>query len=454
MTNNEKEQVTRVAVREEGRRSRRGWRDCKIGRDIKFDTTGLESYCYSNWKPVIFDTLLLAAAIDFCDRIKKRPAHGWGREFDLLIPVDDPDRWSGKVSESLIEVLTFLTGDRWHINFHRRKSPVSLPYQRNFEMPNPSAAILPFSDGLDSLAVSALIQNLPGTSLLHVRLGSGMRNGTHVTEASQPFATVPYAVRQGDYRFYEPSARSRGFKFMLLSGVAAYLTKASEIVIPESGQGALGPVLVPVGHAYPDYRNHPRFAEKMAEFLTILLGHKIHFSFPRIWYTKGETLKEYAELPAHGWVDTRSCWQQSRQVSINGHRRQCGICAACMLRRMSVHAAGLTERPETYIWEDLSAENFEEGAALGFTLMTPAFREYAVAGTLHLDHLATLVDSPKRAKSVRREAIQIAPALRLSSQESETKLCRMLGRHTREWESFVKSLGTNSFVAKWTVSEK
>jgi hypothetical protein len=70
----------------------------------------------------------------------------------------------------------------------------------------------------------------------------------------------------------EVSGRSRGFKFALISGIAAYLANADEIVIPESGQGALGPVLSDVGHAYPDYRNYPLFTRRMEQFFNVLFG--------------------------------------------------------------------------------------------------------------------------------------------------------------------------------------
>ena len=41
--------------------------------------------------------------------------------------------------------------------------------------------------------------------------------------------------------------------------------------MPESGQGALGPALAPVGQAYADYRNHPLFTGRMEKFLFALL---------------------------------------------------------------------------------------------------------------------------------------------------------------------------------------
>lgn len=438
---------TRVAVCESDGRVHRNWTKCVIGQDISFSTTGLECYCLSNWERVIFDALLVAATVDFCDRIASRPRLGWGREFEVRVSVHEPDRWCGKVAHRLVNALAFLTGDQWHIDFRPRKSPVSEPQQGNLEIPDPSSAVLPFSEGLDSRITSALVEQQMGRKLIRVRLGPAGQRSSRV-QLKQPFATVPYQIRPGR-RGRESSARSRGFKFMMLSGIAAYLSKASEIIVPESGQGALGPALVPVGQAYEDYRNHPRFAEKMSQFLSALFDHSVRFSFPRIWYTKGETLREYASLVKDSWADTRSCWQQSRQVSVNGHRRQCGICAACMLRRLSVHAAGLEERPDTYVWESLSKRSFKEGAAPGFPSMTNALYEYAIAGTLHLDHLAELGNSPLHSESVRRAALQIAQPLGVSDTQAEEHLRRMLHQHALEWKAFIESLGGDSFVAKW-----
>lgn len=441
--------TTRVFVCEAGQRSHKGWLACEIGKEITFDTAGLECYCCSNWEPVVFDALLLAAAIDFCDRIARRPALRWGRDFVIQVPVHEPDRWGGTITDRMLEALSLLTGDRWEIRFRRRELPVGAPRQGNFDVPNPESPILPFSDGLDSIVTSVLVEHQRQVKLTRVRLGSD--NGQRgITQSRQPFAAVPYKVSSTRYRFAESTARSRGFKFAMLCGVASYLTKSSEIIVPESGQGALGSALVPVGQGYEDYRSHPRFTSKMEDFLAVLFGHRVQFSFPRLWCTKGQSLKEFALLNSSTWMTTRSCWQQSRQVSVNGHRRQCGICAACMLRRLSVHAAGLTEPKETYVWERLDTSAFEQGAAVGFDKFTPALREYAIAGTLHLDHLAALSRSSLHAGSLHRHAIQTAPVLGLSPQETEGHMRRMLDQHATEWLDFIVSLGPDSFITRWT----
>ena len=111
-------------------------------------------------------------------------------------------------------------------------------------------------------------------------------------------------------------------------------------------------------------------------------------------------------------------------------KRQCGICAACMLRRMSVHAAGLSEPRERYVWEDLSAPTFDAGAAASFgeRKITGALREYAIAGALHLDHLAGLLDSKANGGMLDLAAFQLSTALKLSQVDARNNLVRLLRR--------------------------
>ena len=123
-----------------------------------------------------------------------------------------------------------------------------------------------------------------------------------------------------------------------------------------------------------------------------------------------------------------------------------------MLRRLSVHAAGLKEPRETYLWENLNAATFEEGAAKSFDKITKALREYAIAGTLHLDHLAGLRTSALHAGAVKRQAYQLAKSRGLSLEEAGANLDRLLSKHELEWQSFVRSLGNRSFIRNWVAS--
>jgi hypothetical protein len=228
--------------------------------------------------------------------------------------------------------------------------------------------------------------------------------------------------------------------------------------VPESGQGALGPTLVTVGQAYEDYRSHPLFTGHMERFLDALLGHSVRYSFPQLWYTKAETLRKFVDECSgdSSWSVTWSCWQQNRHVSVDHKKRQCGICAACMLRRLSVHAAGFSEPKERYVWENLSARTFPAGAAASFgqEKITGALREYAIAGALHLDHLAGLLDSPANTRMLNLNAFQLSGALGLPEADTRAKLDRLLRQHSSEWKNFMLSLGQNSFVADWALSAR
>jgi 7-cyano-7-deazaguanine synthase in queuosine biosynthesis len=426
---------------------------CEIGPNIQFSTEKLESYCLSEWEPIIFDALLLAGAVEFCDRIQKRLPLAWGRQFELTIAVHNPDRWNDEsVVVPLKDSLDFLTGDRWEIRFRKRRSPITPPRQGHFQIPAGTTAVIPFSDGLDSRAVAGLMARHYGDRLIRVRLGSKAFDPP-TGSPKLPFTSVPYRVRSEEQRFVETSARSRGFKFAMVSGLAAYLSGASQIIVPESGQGALGPALVPVGHGYEDYRNHPLFTDRMEVLLHGLFGRHIRFEFPRLWNTKGETLAEFAGASATSSpIDAWSCWQQSRQTSVNGRKRQCGICAACMLRRLSVHAAGLVEATETYVWENLGASSFKEGAASGFSKITNAMHEYAIAGTLHHDHLASLADVKADRRPIKRSAFLLARSRRISEDLAVARLARLLQQHAAEWRHFVCSLGPKSFIRQWALT--
>jgi hypothetical protein len=76
------------------------------------------------------------------------------------------------------------------------------------------------------------------------------------------------------------------------------LIHAPSAVVTESGQGALSPAILPVGQGFADYRNHPAFTVLMEKFVGTLLGRQLRYRFPRLWMTKGETLRESSTIVA------------------------------------------------------------------------------------------------------------------------------------------------------------
>ncbi|ATW03240.1 MAG: 7-cyano-7-deazaguanine synthase [Parasphingorhabdus sp.] len=445
-----REDAVLIDAVEAGSRLRDGAAGALLDSAISLSTAGLESYFYTGWRPELVDLMVIAGAAEFCDLSVRRPRWGWARSFDLRVAVHDLARWEDRaVGLALEDALTFLTGDQWAISFVEREHDIARVGQGTLGFDVRDRIIMPYSDGIDSRAVSALVEAEEGGGLVRVRLGTKGADTRSRDPRERRFMSVPYQVRLDGRQRVESTARSRGFKFAVITGIAGVLADVERIVVTESGQGALGPILASLGQAYADYRVHPAFTRRIEALFAVLTGKRIRYEYPRIWSTKGETvIAANALASAPGWSSTRSCWQNSRQVSFAQQRRQCGICAACMLRRLSMHAAEVDEPASNYIWENLSAPDIASGAVPGFTLMTKALREHAIAGVLHLDHLSALAGSPIHRRTIDRVARETANALSIDPVEGERRVHDLLSRHRDEWLAFQSSLGPNSFVSQ------
>lgn len=448
-----KRPLHRVDILEERGHPRRGAVRCGIGKDmtIRFDIKGLESYLLAACSFTVFDALLVTAAVEFCDRAFQRPSFSWRRDFSVSVPVHNPELWNApEVLKTLKDALNLLTGDDWHFKFRKQTSDVPVAQERPLPIPSGIDAIIPFSDGLDSWAAAAIAEHREGLDVLRVRVGS-RGAGSACAQSKHPFSRVPFGVGSREQPLRQAVVRSRGFKFTLIGGIAAYLAGVTEVIIPESGQGSLGSVLVPVGYTHPDYRSHPLFLVHMQAFIQALIGHHIDFKFPHLWNTKGETFREALACSptSSSWQKTRSCWRNQRWASVDGTYRQCGVCAACLLRRLSIHAAGESESKATYVWEDLAVSEFEAGAAPLFRRPKMTFLPYATAGALHMDHLAHLGESHTDRQVIKRQALVISRALAQPTAMVEAQMIGMLRTHAEEWRAYAASLGSRSFVRRW-----
>jgi hypothetical protein len=147
-----------IDVIEPGLKARKGRIGLDLLNDINFSTEALESYAFARWEPVICDALVVAAAVEYCDRAVKRPLSGWARRLTIRVPVHDPVRWKDpKVSVALHDALGFLTGDFWQVDFLKRRSATPAPPQEYLDLPVPTKAVLAYSDGMDSRAVAGLM---------------------------------------------------------------------------------------------------------------------------------------------------------------------------------------------------------------------------------------------------------------------------------------------------------
>jgi len=433
---------------------------CILGRDLVVEPDALGAYCLRKLPERADDLILLAGAVAYVDKaVRRQVTQAWERKLHLSVPVLEPDFWTQRrVSDALSRLLRLLTGDDWRFDFVPRRAPLgdgrqtTLPFAE--DMP---ALVMPFSDGLDSMAVSRLTAAAePRSGLILVttgRLGDPdadwrvrhFNGGYHRVRI--PFSTPRGA---GAVRFREQSYRSRAFLFGVMAGAAAGLLGADRVVVSESGQGSLGPSLTPVGNEAPDLRMHPAYTSSLAELLGLVFDRPVRFDHPRLWWTKGETL---AMLKAAGlsndWERTRSCSRDARGASLEGRRTQCGVCANCLLRRQSLTVAGLDTRQERYIWPRLSAATLAEAAADGARPTRPNDEGHAVCGVLAMAELATLGRPGPSRITLDWAMSDLAEVLDEPVADIRARLARLLKAHQAEWDAFVAAQGPASFIARF-----
>lgn len=418
-----------------------------IGREILFDPAALDTFDVKGWQPVHYDVLVLCAAVEFADRRWKRP-RAWGRDLHLSLPVLDAPTWKkSEVVARLRDTLRHLTGDNWNFTFTPAADTAPIGQrQMPLDFAKPKTFAIAYSEGLDSRAVAELSGSREHALCVRVANSRQRRR-----KGDNFFNQIPFKVH--GHGSQESSFRSRGFQFAMITAIASHLTGITRIVVPESGQGALGPALLPLYEVYADYRNHPAFFRHMERFIAAALDYGLDFTQPRLWSTKGETLREFLELPDKSegdLTDTHSCWQKRRVVNAEGERKQCGLCAACLLRRMSMHAAGIAEAPGTYVIERLAAPTAGEALAILSDRADRAIMiEYGSVGVRHLMQLAALAERPD--EDLRAHASEIAAETNQTYDISLARLRKLLLRHAHEWNGFLDAQGERSFLHTWLV---
>lgn len=419
----------------------------EVGRDITFNAAVLDSFDVKGFQPVHYDLMVLCAAIELADRHWKRP-RSWRRNLHVTIPVIDLGSWQDRETlENLHSVLRHLTCDDWDLTFVEAKNPSPIGNRQGMlNFPNTKTFAIAYSDGLDSRAVAALSGNSDEALCIRVAQHRQRRK-----TGDSYFTQIPFRVR--GFRNDEGSFRSRGFKFAAVTAIAAHLSSLNRITSPESGQSALGPVLLPLHNIYPDYRNHPTFFRKMERFIQALLSHRVHYEQPRLWYTKAQTLQAFLELDGKHRRDltsTRSCWQNRRIVNTGGTRRHCGLCAACLLRRQSLHAVAANESSDTYVVSDLGASHVMDAlSVVPNTADKHVMMDYGSVGARHLQHLGDMVALPD--DKLRVHASEIAIATGATYHETLLNLRTFLETHAAEWRAFVAAQGERSFLKNWMV---
>lgn len=301
------------------------------------------------------DLLLVAATVYAIDRLVKREraADFWTREFDVKVPVSDPETWT-EATSALERCLSFLTGDIWTFKFTKRNVDLWTP--KHDAKSKQIQTVSLFSGGIDSLigVVNHLVGH-PEQRMLLVGHRDPRIRGTHaeqrrlyqLVEEAYPKRTLPLFAFIGATSGLDTSLRSRSFLFLAL-GVLAASTQAhgTPLLIPENGMIALNPPLTPSRRGSLSTRTaHPHYLQLYRKLLEAV-GITTPVVNPLAELTKGEAVSTCLNLPflETAALATISCakqghtrWWHRKGDGVN----QCGQCMPCIYRRAALHAAGL-----------------------------------------------------------------------------------------------------------------
>ena len=302
--------------------------------------------------PLLRDILDIATGALMSDIAVLRGSNeAWTRDLDLLMPVREPDFWDEN-RDRLAGILHALTRDNFRLTFCAHE-----PAEEELLRPSAEAApevdcVSALSGGLDSLAGAVMLLRA-GRKPLFVTHQSGnpqIRNAQSAIRetleelwpGAASFAGVLLQPRKGgrfafpDPREREISRRSRSLLFMALLAVAAHGTQVQEAYFCDNGVLTVAlPLSAGRIGSLSTRSTHPLV---LSDFNALLeaAGVNVTVVNPFVYQTKTELIRGILRpvLSPDQMQASVSCWMAGRR------QRPCGGCIPCLLRRISMLAAG------------------------------------------------------------------------------------------------------------------
>ena len=313
-----------------------------------------------NLSPRSIDLLEIASYVFAADTATRRgtewtndsTTEAWERDFSFVIPVRDEAFWnSDQTKELLIELLNFLSNDKYQFKFTHLKT--DRPIQDYFEFGDErdwafsgADRVLMFSGGLDSLAGAIETAN-NGEKLIFVShrpvstLDHRQRQLVHEfrNKYSNPLVHIPVWINKAGRLSREHTQRTRSFLYSALGTLIAESTQSNGVRFFENGVVSLNlPVADEVQRARASRTTHPRSLSLFTELYGLVTGREFVVDNPFIFKTKAEVVSTIVKR------DGGSLIQHTCSCAHTGHFQSktqwhCGTCSQCIDRRIAILAA-------------------------------------------------------------------------------------------------------------------
>lgn len=311
------------------------------------------------------DLCEIAAYVYLADKALSRGQYEkWTRNLSFLVPVRNPARWNA-VKGLLMNTIGTLSGDNVQFTFvrkaeSRREAP---PAPAQLSAAAGSDCVSLFSGGLDSFAGAVHLIGQGRRPLFashYVSVLKGLQRDlvdALENESGQIFEHLQYRVTARKTKWTrfplvakESTHRARSFLFMSFAAVAAAARGLTDIYICENGVLSLN---VPISDARKGTRStrhaHPLYLLYFNQLINALYGRTFAVANPFRFWTKGEEARLLDRPGLRHMIErTVSCWGYPNQTLRYPNSNHCGVCIPCIVRRVSLIAAGLEAHDDQY----------------------------------------------------------------------------------------------------------
>ncbi len=311
----------------------------------------------------VVDFANLSLAVYTADQLVSRKGNGyqdWSRYFKIYLPVENINAWNG-VKSKLESMLSFLTGDKWELEYRAKKA--------NNKQATPYTGVISnvslFSGGLDSLIGAIdLIEQHEGVALIsHHKVGTG-ESSTQTALVDSLKKEYPKRVIEPNYFYVQPvqasnkfggedTQRARSIMFIALGLlVANSYGKKVVLEIPENALISLNvPLTVTRYGSYSTKTTHPNFLQILGGILRdVSITNSLNN--PYKYKTKGEMLAECKnQALIQKIADSSLSCSKPYYYRRWDHRPEphCGHCVPCIIRRAAFYSVGQDKLKGNYV---------------------------------------------------------------------------------------------------------
>ncbi len=306
------------------------------------------------------DLLYISLFVFYADRRIQREMFpdAWTRKIKLYISVLSIDKWESQ-KELLKEMLSFLSGDIWEIEFrvrqlNAREENIKKKIEKNTSEKLDFNKFCMLSGGLDSY-IGAIDLLETSDNIAFVNHYGGGSSGTQFIDNVHNALKEEYQSKKFEvFKFHasplhgvEDTTRTRSFMFFAHAIVlASAMEKKIDLIIPENGLISLNIPLTNSRLGSSSTRTTHPYYMKLLQKLLKGLGIQVKLYNPYQFKTKGEMILECKNktLLTNNISNTMSCSHPDvgryQGESAPSH---CGICLPCVIRRASIKRAKIQD---------------------------------------------------------------------------------------------------------------